>query len=163
MSVTSERPVARLLCDRVGGRASSARSVPTPAMVRSSRRRYNRGSPNSDRGMPGKETEWPLTWAPGPDFTLMNQDREPVTLSEELKKGPVVLGSCRPRSAALYHGDVHVSDRHRAERASARVLGITVDTFFALGAWRKAEKLNETLLSDFNKDVIRAYGVVDPD
>jgi hypothetical protein len=24
-------------------------------------------------------------------------------------------------------------------------LGITVDTFFALGAWKKAEKLNETL------------------
>ncbi len=29
--------------------------------------------------------------AKAPDFTLMNQDREPVTLSEELKKGPVVL------------------------------------------------------------------------
>jgi peroxiredoxin len=38
-----------------------------------------------------------------------------------------------------------------------------VDTFFALGAWRKAENLGITLLSDFNKDVIRAYGVVNPD
>jgi peroxiredoxin len=42
-------------------------------------------------------------------------------------------------------------------------LGITVDTFFALGAWKKAEKLNETLLSDFNKDVTRSYGVLNPD
>ena len=29
--------------------------------------------------------------AKAPDFTLPNQDREEVTLSEELKKGPVVL------------------------------------------------------------------------
>ena len=29
--------------------------------------------------------------AKAPDFTLHNQDREDVTLSEELKKGPVVL------------------------------------------------------------------------
>ena len=29
--------------------------------------------------------------AKAPDFTLPNQDREPVTLSEQLKKGPVVL------------------------------------------------------------------------
>jgi peroxiredoxin len=36
-------------------------------------------------------------------------------------------------------------------------------TFFALGAWKKAEKLSETLLSDFNKEVIAAYGVVNPD
>ena len=39
-----------------------------------------------------------------PDFTLPNQDRQPVTLSEELKNGPVVLaffpaafsGTCIP-------------------------------------------------------------------
>ena len=29
--------------------------------------------------------------AQAPDFTLPNQDREPVTLSEQLKSGPVVL------------------------------------------------------------------------
>ena len=29
--------------------------------------------------------------AKAPDFTLPNQDREPVTLSEQLKAGPVVL------------------------------------------------------------------------
>ena len=29
--------------------------------------------------------------AKAPDFTLTSQDRAPVTLSEELKKGPVVL------------------------------------------------------------------------
>ena len=29
--------------------------------------------------------------AKAPDFTLPNQDREPVTLSDQLKNGPVVL------------------------------------------------------------------------
>ena len=29
--------------------------------------------------------------AKAPDFTLPNQDRTPVTLSEQLKSGPVVL------------------------------------------------------------------------
>ena len=45
--------------------------------------------------------------AKAPDFTLPNQDREPVTLSEQLKNGPVVLaffpaafsGTCQRRCA----------------------------------------------------------------
>ena len=43
------------------------------------------------------------------------------------------------------------------------MLGITVDTFFALKAWGDAQSLKFPLLSDFNKDVIRKYGVVNPD
>ena len=35
-----------------------------------------------------------------PDFTLVNQDRENVTLSEELGKGNVVLAFFPARSAA---------------------------------------------------------------
>jgi peroxiredoxin len=48
-------------------------------------------------------------------------------------------------------------------RASARVLGISVDTFFALKAWADAQHLEFPLLSDFNKVVIRAYDVVNPE
>jgi peroxiredoxin len=47
--------------------------------------------------------------------------------------------------------------------SSARVLGVSVDTFFAQKAWADQQKLNFPLLSDFNKDVIRKYGVVNPD
>ena len=43
------------------------------------------------------------------------------------------------------------------------MLGISVDTFFAQKAWADQQKLNFPLLSDFNKDVIRKYGVVNPD
>jgi peroxiredoxin len=45
----------------------------------------------------------------------------------------------------------------------AKVLGVSVDTFFAQKAWADAEHLNFPLLSDFNKDVIRQYDVVNPD
>ena len=102
--------------------------------------------------------------AKAPDFTLHNQDRQEVTLSEELKKGPVVLafmpaafsGTCTTEMCTF-------RDKASDLLGSANVLGITVDTFFALGAWKKAENLSETLLSDFNKEVIAAYGVVNPD
>ena len=43
------------------------------------------------------------------------------------------------------------------------MLGISTDTFFALKAWGDQQKLTFPLLSDYNKDVIRKYGVVNPD
>ena len=101
--------------------------------------------------------------AKAPDFTLMNQDREPVTLSEELKKGPVVLAFMPAAFSCTCTTEMCTFRDSASDLGSANVLGVTVDTFFALGAWRKAEKLTETLLSDFNKEVIRAYGVVNPD
>lgn len=46
---------------------------------------------------------------------------------------------------------------------SATVFGISVDTFFALKAWRDAQQLNFSLLSDFNKDVLHLYEVYSVD
>ncbi len=48
-------------------------------------------------------------------------------------------------------------------KVNAKVLGISVDTFFALKAWADANKFNFPLLSDFNKEVIAKYGVFNPD
>src|SRR6185295_20019438 len=48
-------------------------------------------------------------------------------------------------------------------RANAQVFGISVDTFFSLKAFQDQHKLNFPLLSDFNKDVIRDYGVFNED
>jgi peroxiredoxin len=100
-----------------------------------------------------------------PDFTLPNQDREPVTLSEELKKGPVVLAFFPAAFSSVCQTEMCTFRDSMAElnKASARVLGISVDTFFAQKAWADQQKLNFPLLSDFNKDVIRQYGVVNPD
>ena len=99
-----------------------------------------------------------------PDFTLMNQDREPVTLSQ-LKGKPVVLaffpaafsGTCQKELCTFR------DSMGALNSASAQVLGISVDTFFALKAFQDEQKLNFPLLSDFNKEVIREYGVFNED
>jgi len=45
----------------------------------------------------------------------------------------------------------------------AKVYGISTDTFFSLKAWGDQQRLGFPLLSDFNKEAINAYDVVNPD
>jgi glutaredoxin-dependent peroxiredoxin len=100
-----------------------------------------------------------------PDFTLVNQDREPVKLSETLRDGNVVLaffpgafsGTCTTELCTLRDA----MDGFR--KLQAKVLGISTDTFFTLKAWQDQQKFGFPLLSDYNKEVIQAYGVVNPD
>lgn len=103
--------------------------------------------------------------AKAPDFTLPNQDRQNVTLSEELKKGPVVLAFFPAAFSSVCTTEMCTFRDSAADlsKVGARVLGISTDTFFALKAWADQQKLNFPLLSDYNKDVIRKYGVVNPD
>src|SRR5688572_31995126 len=103
--------------------------------------------------------------AKAPDFTLPNQDRESVTLSETLKKGPVVLAFFPAAFSSVCQQEMCTFRDSMGElnKSSAQVLGVSTDTFFALKAWGDSQKLNFPLLSDFNKDVIRKYGVVNPD
>lgn len=99
-----------------------------------------------------------------PDFTLMNQDREPVTLSGQRGR-PVVLAffpaafsaTCTKELCTFREG------MGRLNQANAQVFGISVDTFFALKAFQAHERLSFPLLSDFNKQVIREYGVFNED
>jgi peroxiredoxin len=103
--------------------------------------------------------------AQAPDFTLPNQDREPVTLSEQLKKGPVVLAFFPAAFSSVCTTEMCTFRDSSADlnKVNATVLGVSVDTFFALKAWGDSQSLKFPLLSDFNKDVIRKYGVVNPD
>lgn len=99
--------------------------------------------------------------AKAPDFTLPNQDREPVTLSQELRKGPVVLAFFPAAFSSTCETEMCTfrDDASELAKTSTQVLGVSVDTFFALKAWRDQQHLGFPLLSDFNKEVIRAYGV----
>jgi peroxiredoxin len=103
--------------------------------------------------------------AKAPEFTLTNQDRAQVTLSEELKKGPVVLAFFPAAFSGVCTTEMCTFRDQASElnKLNAQVLGVSVDTFFSLKAWADQQKLNFPLLSDFNKDVIRQYGVVNPD
>ena len=100
-----------------------------------------------------------------PDFTLVNQDREPVTLSDRLKTGPVVLAFFPAAFSSVCEKELCTFRDSLSElnAVQAQVLGISVDTFFALKAWADQHKFAFPLLSDFNKDVIRAYDVYNPD
>jgi peroxiredoxin len=103
--------------------------------------------------------------AKAPDFTLPNQDREPVTLSAALAKGPVVLAFFPAAFSSVCTKEMCTFRDSMAEleKVSAQVFGISVDTFFANKAFADSQHLNFPLLSDFNKEVIDAYGVTNPD
>ena len=103
--------------------------------------------------------------AKAPDFTLHNQDRQDVTLSNELKKGPVVLAFFPAAFSSVCHQEMCTfrDSTPDLNKVNANVLGVSTDTFFTLKAWGDQLKLNFPLLSDYNKDVIRQYGVVNPD
>ena len=100
-----------------------------------------------------------------PDFTLMDQDRHPVTLSNVLKQGPVILAFFPAAFSSVCQNEMCRFRDSMAEldAARAQVLGISTDTFFALKAWADQQRFGFPLLSDYNKDVIRSYGVVNPD
>ena len=99
-----------------------------------------------------------------PDFTLTNQDRQPVTLSEQRGK-PVVLAFFPAAFSSVCIKELCTfrDSMARLGQANAQVYGISVDTFFTLKAFQDHEKLTFPLLSDFNKQVIRDYGVFNED
>ncbi len=99
-----------------------------------------------------------------PEFTLMNQDRQPVRLSEQKGK-PVLLAFFPAAFSGVCQKELCTfrDSMARLNKANAQVYGISVDTFFALKAFADAQGLTFPLLSDFNKETIREYGVFNED
>jgi len=97
-----------------------------------------------------------------PDFELPSTLGEKVKLSDQLNKGPIVLvfypldwsPVCTKELCTLRDGF------EEFEELGVKVFAISVDSIFSHHAW--AEKLGITfpLLSDFNREVIRLYGVI---
>jgi peroxiredoxin len=102
-----------------------------------------------------------------PDFTLPNQDREPVTLSKQrgrptvLAFFPAAFSSVCQKELCTFRDAFGQLDK--LNRVNVQVYGISVDTFFALKAFGDQQHLTFPLLSDFNKQVIRDYGVYNED
>ena len=99
-----------------------------------------------------------------PDFTLMNQERQPVTLSQQQGR-PTVLAFFPAAFSSVCEKELCTFRDSMAQlnRVNAQVFGISTDTFFALKAFQDAHKLSFSLLSDYNKEVIRDYGVFNED
>lgn len=98
-----------------------------------------------------------------PDVTLVNYDRKPVKLSELRGKPTVLLffpaaytGTCTKemctfRDAMAGYGTLN-----------AQVVGISVDMPYSQKAWADSHGLNFPLMSDYNRQAVRAFGVEDP-
>lgn len=99
-----------------------------------------------------------------PDFTIVDQDRTPVTLSAQAGR-PVVLVFFPAAFSSVCTTELCTfrDSMARLNSGNAQVYGISVDTFFTLSAFRAAQGLTFPLLSDFNKTVIRDYGCYNPD
>jgi glutaredoxin-dependent peroxiredoxin len=99
-----------------------------------------------------------------PDFTLVNHERQQVTLSQ-LRGSPVVLAFFPAAFSSVCTKELCTfrDSLGKLAAAGAKVFGISVDTFFTLKAYHDQQELTFPLLSDFNKQTIRDYGVFNED
>ncbi len=97
-----------------------------------------------------------------PDAALVNKDRKQVKISE-LGGKPVVLaffpaaftGVCTKEMCRFR------DDLSRFNSLKAQVIGISADTPFVQAEFARQNNLTFTLLSDFNHQAMKAYGVYD--
>jgi peroxiredoxin Q/BCP len=121
-----------------------------------------RGMTETDSGV----QEAPVRLSPGdpaPDFTLPDADGKPVSLSSY--RGRRVIVYCYP--AALTPGcttqavDFTAAAGELAE-AGLDIIGVSPDAPEKLLRFREKENLGITLVSDPDKEVLRAYGAFGP-
>jgi peroxiredoxin len=97
-----------------------------------------------------------------PEFTLLDVDKRDRSLSEFVQRGKVVIaffpfafsGTC-DREMCTFRDNMA-----RLSSMRAQVIGISVDSLFTLRAFAHTYGIEFPLLSDYNKKVIRAYGVM---
>ncbi len=98
-----------------------------------------------------------------PDFSLKNQFGETVTLSQFKGVKPVVLVFFPLAFSGICTGELcELRDNLKAFEADGiELIGISVDSHFALRAWGDQEKYTFSLLSDFwpHGAVASQYGV----
>ncbi len=97
-----------------------------------------------------------------PDFTMLSDETKPVTLSKELGHGPVVLSfyvfdfsnTCQGQLCAMRDsfGDL--------QAMGAKVFGISTDSHHSHRVFKQQNQINYPLLSDWNKDASKAFGVL---
>lgn len=96
-----------------------------------------------------------------PAFNLFNSEKNKVSLSDFNGKNLVILffpqaftGVCTTELCSIRDNmNVYTS-------LNAEVVGISVDSVFTLAKFKEEQGYNFNLLSDFNKDVSKAYGAL---
>ncbi len=104
----------------------------------------------------------PAVGEPAPDFTLLDQDRQPVTLSA-LRGAPVLLVFYPFAFSALCGSELGRLRDSLSAYAGVTVLAVSTDPVYALKAFRAQEGYDFPLLSDFwpHGAAASAYGVLD--
>ena len=96
-----------------------------------------------------------------PDFTLYNTDRQAVTLSAQRGKNVLLLFFPLAFTSVCTAELCSVRDNLSVyEGLNAVPFGISVDSTATLKKFKEDQNLNFTLLSDFNKEVSRAYDAI---
>jgi len=96
-----------------------------------------------------------------PDFTLLDQHRQPWTLSGALGKGDVVLSFFPFAFTEVGSAEMEciTKEMHRWTSAGAQVVGVSCDSFAALKAWGEQMGFKHPLLADMHREVSKAYGL----
>ncbi len=94
-----------------------------------------------------------------PNFTLRNTGKEEVSLADFRGKNVLVLffplaftGVCTDELCTMR------DEKAEYDSLNVEILAISVDSLFTLEKFKGEQEYNFPLLSDFNKDVSRAYG-----
>jgi len=96
-----------------------------------------------------------------PDFTLKDQDQKDVTLSSFKGTKNVVLAFYPLDWSPVCTGENKclTNDFSQFDQMNAAVFGISTDSFFSHKAWADSLDLKHTLLADFNREVVKKYGL----
>jgi glutaredoxin-dependent peroxiredoxin len=98
---------------------------------------------------------------PAPDFTLFDSEKKEVTLSAQKDSNVVLLFFPLAFTSVCTKELCSVRDNIEwYNNVDAKVFGISVDALQTLAKFKEDQKLNFTLLSDFNKDVSRTYDAI---
>ena len=101
---------------------------------------------------------------PAPDFSLYDEAKNKTTLSSLKGSNVLLLFFPQAFTSVCTKELCGVRDNIAMyNKANAKVFGISVDSVYTLAQFKEAQHYNFPLLSDFNKDVIRKYDVVNPD
>jgi len=96
-----------------------------------------------------------------PEFALFDTDKNKVSLADQKGSNVVVLFFPLAFTGVCTAELCNVRDNIAIyNNTNAKVFGVSVDSLFSLGKFKTEQNLNFPLLSDFNKEAAKAFGVL---